>query len=165
VNVLDPYIPGSSGLFTVDFWRLARDHLEPGGVYSQLFWGPDIALLFMGLTRVFPHVLAYPSGYAGSYNVVASMEPFERDLHLERLEAPVLEAMQKFGIEDEEQAREYFEKARRRTAIARRRISRLVSEAGGRTLHTDDHPVLEYRWANKFDRVSIFDSHQAYDWE
>jgi hypothetical protein len=152
-------------LFTVEFWKLARDHLRPGGVYSQLLWGPDIDLLFKGLTSVFPYFLAYPSGYSGSYNVVASMEPFEGALHLERIEGPVVEALQKFGLQDQQQARRYFKSALQRTAVARRRIDQLMAQSGEQALHTDDLPILEYRWANKFDRVSIFDSHQVYDWQ
>ena len=41
-NVLDPYLPGSSSLYTVEFWQLVAERLKPGGVFTQLFWGEDL---------------------------------------------------------------------------------------------------------------------------
>ena len=65
VNVLDPYLPGSSSLFTVDFWELARSRLRPGGVYTAQLWGVDLELLSRGMREVFPTVLYFPA-YGGT---------------------------------------------------------------------------------------------------
>src|SRR5262249_62317396 len=44
VNVLDPYLPGSSLLFTTDFYEAVKERLRPGGVMTQLLWGNDLDL-------------------------------------------------------------------------------------------------------------------------
>ncbi|MFH1725888.1 MAG: hypothetical protein ABII00_14865 [Elusimicrobiota bacterium] len=170
VNVLDPYLPGSSSLYTVDFWRLAKRRLNPGGVYSQLLWGPDLPLLLRGLRSVFPTVLYFPA-YGNSYNVVALAEPAgEPPVRWERLAGPVAQALRRLGAHD---PRPFVEAAvgygrtlpeRFDTADAApasgdpRRGRAPAAPADG--LHTDDRPVLEYRWSHGEGRISIFDSLQ-----
>ena len=88
VNVLDPYLPGSSSLYTVDFWKMVRDHLRPGGVLTQLFWGQDVPRLVKGLKTVFPVVLYFPAYDGTSYNIVAFNEDITQTqlrLHVSRL--------------------------------------------------------------------------------
>ncbi|MBN1210880.1 MAG: fused MFS/spermidine synthase [Myxococcaceae bacterium] len=76
INVSDPYLPGSSSLFSHEFYALTRSRLKPGGVMAQHIFGPDIATLYHGIRAVFPHVKAIPS-YENGLTVIASLEPLQ----------------------------------------------------------------------------------------
>ncbi len=155
VNVMDPYLPGSSSLFTTDFWRIAKSRLAPGGVYSQLIWGPDANRLLQGLRTVFPTVLQFPGGWKDTYNVVAFAEATEPRLHLDRLTPALQAAMAKFDILD---PAEFFGK----TLAEALRIERVArAQSFDLVLHTDDMPILEYRWA-RGDKLT--DTYESY-WE
>ena len=60
----NPWISGVSNLFTREYWELAREHLEPDGVFAQ--WvqlygmGPDeVRGLLRTFATVFPDVWVY----------------------------------------------------------------------------------------------------------
>lgn len=147
VNVLDPYLPGSSSLYTVDFWGEARERLEPGGVYTQLVWGEHAYLLARGLEKVFPTVLYSPAYQGPCYNVVAFRDhilPENITLHLQRLTPPARQALNRFS----EQAPEELLKASLQEAIAQRdQVGRGIDKTQSLPLHTEDFPHLEYTWA------------------
>ncbi|MDO8806180.1 MAG: hypothetical protein Q7R35_17325 [Elusimicrobiota bacterium] len=157
VNVLDPYLPGSSSLYTVDFWRLAKSRLNPGGAYTQLVHGNDILLLSRGLRSVFSTVLYFPA-YGKDFNVVAFAGPLEdAPVSLERAGPRMLAEMRRLGISD---PRAFFSEAFRYS----REFEKKLNEDNGFAppyLHSDDRPVLEYRWAHGSPSLSIFDSLQA----
>jgi spermidine synthase len=101
VNVTDPYLPGTSSMFSQEFYQLVRSRLAPGGVLSQHIFGPDQASLYHGIKQIFPYVKAIPS-YDTGLTVVAGLEPLEehqRDLfeskydHGRKLLSPI-------GLED-----------------------------------------------------------------
>jgi hypothetical protein len=157
VNVLDPYLPGSSALYTVDFWQIARDHLKKGGVFTQLFWGEDLDLLVRGLRTVFPTALYFPAYGNTSFNVVAFAEPVTSStlsLKLERL-TPEIEnqILEMTGSEAAYLFKGLLEQAWRIHPA----FERLAARTEGR-LHTDNHPILEYRWAHGVHNVSNLDS-------
>ena len=86
INVSDPYLPGSSSLFSREFYEMARGRLRAGGVLAQHIFGPDIASLYHGLREVFPYVKGIPA-YNNGLTVVASMEPLQprqRELFMRR---------------------------------------------------------------------------------
>ncbi len=153
VNVMDPYIPGSSSLFTTDFWSIAKSRLTPGGVYSQLIWGPDANRLLQGLRTVFPTVLQFPGGWKDTYNVVAFAEATEPRLHLDRLTPALGQALAKFNISD---PADFFGRA---LAEALRIEEQARQQSFDLVLHTDDMPILEYRWA-RGDRLT--DTYESY---
>ncbi|PIU19915.1 MAG: hypothetical protein COT18_04985 [Elusimicrobia bacterium CG08_land_8_20_14_0_20_59_10] len=157
VNVLDPYLPGSSSLFTVDFWRLAKSRLNPGGAYTQLIHGPDILLLSRGLRSVFSTVLYFPA-YGRDFNIVAFSEPLkDMPLNMERAGPHMLAELRRLGVSD---PRVFLSEAVR---YSREFEKKLNGETGFAPpyLHSDDRPVLEYRWAQGVPSISIFDSLQA----
>lgn len=162
VNVLDPYLPGSSGLFTTDFWRMARSRLSDGGVYAQLIWGPDVPLLARGLQEVFGTVLFFPA-YKNAYNAIAFAE--EVDLsklqpHHDRMTERLREALADMDVDA---PREHFARMLRRAAA---RADRQAAKADpDQQLHTDNWPVLEFRWSQGYEGVSMFDSLQALEYE
>lgn len=154
--MLDPYLPGSSGLYTVDFWREARARLEPGGVFTQLFWGEDLPLLVRGIQEVFPTVLYVPAYGETSHIVVAFRDETPHDIvpRLERLSPDARRALVALeqGTPEETLAE-----------VVRKAFSTIDEiQAVGRSstgpLHTDRHPVLEYRWSHGVAGISIMDS-------
>jgi spermidine synthase len=159
VNVLDPYLPGSAQLFTTDFWRLARRHLAPGGVYSQLVWGADRDLLVRGLESVFERVLLLPA-YTHSFHAVAFADDAPPALHLERLTPRMQAALAALGLP---RPAPFFEEAVRQALIEQRTRDAARQAPDRRPLHTDDHPILEYRWSHGDPTLSMFDSLQAHE--
>jgi len=157
VNVLDPYLPGSSSLYTVDFWKEALRHLRPGGVFTQLLWGRDMPLLLKGLKTVFPTVLLFPAYGKSSFNCVAfkdRLSETDLNLHLERFGAEAvgeIRALTRMGTGF------LFPKLVREAWRRSPKFARIAARAPGR-LHTDDFPILEFKWAHGIGRVSIFDS-------
>ena len=156
VNVLDPYLPGSSALYTVDFWREARERLEPGGVFTQLFWGEDLPLLVRGIHEVFPTVLYVPAYGETSHIVIAFRDETPDDIvpRLERLSPDARHALVALGEGTPEEML---------SAVVRQAFSAVDEiQAVGRSstgpLHTDRHPVLEYRWSHGVAGISIMDS-------
>ena len=157
VNVLDPYLPGSSSLYTVDFWELVRDHLRPGGVLTQLFWGNDTPLLVKGLKTVFPTVLYFPAYGGTSFNVVAFKEAVTEEkleLHLDRFGPEAIREVSKIASSD---PGPLFRELIQRAWVTQRKLADLTAKTPDR-LHTDDLPILEFRWAHGVKHVSILDS-------
>lgn len=163
VNVLDPYVPGSSGLYTLEFWRLAHERLRPGGIFSQLLWGPDAPLLAGGLRGVFKEVLLLPTGYADAWNAFAAADtlPDGGAWREERLTPAVAQLIERFG----RGPASAFVEGSLRDALAPERQQRLAAwSAEVKERHTDDHPLLEYRWSHGARYVSAFDSLQSFDY-
>jgi spermidine synthase len=74
VNVTDPYLPGSSSLYSDEFYGLAKDSLAPGGVLCQHIFGPDVVSLYHGIMRHFSY-LKLIRAYDNGFTVIASDEP------------------------------------------------------------------------------------------
>jgi spermidine synthase len=162
VNVLDPYLPGSSALYTTDFYRATRAHLQPGGVLTQLLWGSDLDLLVRGLRSVFPDALFFPAYGGTAFNVVAFRDPVDRArlrFHLERLTpAARRELTQVSAVHGRVADPDALMPALLQFSLEL--TARLERRARAHTgpLHADDRPVLEYRWAHGSPGVSVLDS-------
>jgi len=157
VNVLDPYLPGSSGLYTLEFWREARQRLNPGGVYTQLFWGADVGLLVRGITKVFPEVYFFPAYGGTSFNVVAFRDARDSDDIAPRFDRVGDEARRQWIRIEGDPPEAVWPRLLAQSRGAWQQLSRLSQEAKG-PLHTDDRPILEYRWSHGVDEVSPLDS-------
>ena len=156
VNVLDPYLPGSSGLYTPEFWERARERLKPGGVFTQLLWGEDLPMLVRGIREAFPQVLFFPAYGGTSYNVLAFRDapPAGIAPALSRLSVDALEQLAVVAPGEPSQVFEtLWSEARAVTAD----LTRMAATYSG-PLHTDWHPILEYRWAHGVEGVSVLDS-------
>lgn len=88
INVSDPYLPGSSSLFSTEFYELVAASLGRDGVACQHLFGPDVASLFHGFKRHFKYVKLIAS-YDNGVSVIGSQSPLELR-NLEVLEDPVL---------------------------------------------------------------------------
>lgn len=158
VNVLDPYLPGSSALYTVEFWEEAKRHLRPGGVYNQLIWGAHLTLMVKGLESVFPTVIYFDAYGGGAFNVVAFRDEVPRErlsIHWERL---VPRAREEFvRITGEPSPETTFplqiEKAWVVRKVLRERASKIKEPP-----HSDNRPTLEYMWSHGSEHVTVFDT-------
>lgn len=141
VNPLDPTLPGSTSLCTIDFWKQARSRLNPGGIYAQLFWGEPTKILLEGIRKVFPSIRTFRC-YRGSWTVVASPDPeFAFPRHLDRIGAATRRAYQRFGVQDLEKFfQALFEVAE---ADTEEWIERIEADPA-KVLHSQDRPILEY---------------------
>lgn len=157
VNVLDPYLPGSSSLYTVDFWQMAHERLRPGGVFTQLVWGADVGLLVKALESVFPTVLYFRAYGRTSFNVVAFRDritPESLVAHYERLGPEAMAQLTRVLGDDPIRV---FEQGLSEAWDLRPRLQALAAEQVGR-LHSDNFPILEFRWAHGVGGVSLLDS-------
>lgn len=75
---IHPYVSGSANLYTRDFYRIARAHLKPGGIFCQ--WIPLVGIspdsfniILNTLHDVFPHIALF--SFFGESVAVASIEP------------------------------------------------------------------------------------------
>lgn len=157
VNVLDPYLPGSSGLYTTDFWREARQRLNPGGVYTQLFWGADVGLLVRGISEVFPEVHYFPAYGGTSFNIVAFKDARGPIQNVLRFDRAGIDARREWVRIEGGQPEAVMPRLLAQSRRAEQQLLRLSRDASG-PLHTDDRPVLEYRWSHGMEGVSPFDS-------
>jgi spermidine synthase len=86
VIVVDPPPPvqaaGSSLLFSREFYELARQHLNPGGILQMWFPGDNETLTCQAVVRSiqesFPHVRCFPSAEGWGVHMLGSMEPIEQ---------------------------------------------------------------------------------------
>jgi spermidine synthase len=147
INVSDPYLPGSSSLFSSEFYALVKQKLEPGGIVCQHIFGPDIGSLYHGFKAHFKYVRAVPA-YRNGLSVLGSDEPISlRNPQL--LDGVSLPGQPK----QDTQAVGY---ARRMLAAG----DRFVEEIEAREpdfLNSDDFPHLEFRRSK---RVPLFFSNQ-----
>ncbi len=149
VNPIDPRLPGSSSLSTVDFWRRARAQLQPGGVYTQLVWGPQTKLLVQAFAEVFPRFMMFRA-YTGSYVLAGFNSEGEIPaFRLERLTPEVREAYRRFGIEDLDTFLTVLREVAEQDTKSWRE---LVTREPEPVLHSTDLPILEFsrRYAPAF---------------
>jgi predicted membrane-bound spermidine synthase len=101
VIVVDPPPPveaaGSSLLFSTEFYALARQHLNPGGILQMWYPGGEDATtraVLRSIYESFPHVRAFPSVAGWGIHLIASMEPIG-PLDAEQLAARMPESAKK----------------------------------------------------------------------
>jgi spermidine synthase len=142
-----PWSAGASHLYTQEFFELARDHLEPDGVFVQwiglAFVDEDLfRTLLATLLEVYEYVQVYnPSGNNGVL-FLASNSPFETGDAAQRTIDANPAAMRDLGV------------------FAREDVltNMLLNERGvrelakGAEINRDDHNILQIRSPNVLDR-------------
>jgi len=148
INVSDPYLPGSSSLFSTEFYRLVKRKLSPGGIVCQHVFGPDIASLYHGFRAHFEHVRAVPA-YRNGVSLLGSDAPIElrNPELLEDVSLPPL---------SRDRSRPPIETAERLLAMGDRRVAELEEQPPD-FINSDDFPHLEFR---RSDRVDLFFTNQ-----
>ena len=151
----NPWVAGVATLYTPEFYRIARRHLTPDGVFCQwvqLYQLPlsVVAGIMRNVREVFPHVTVW-SGGAFDLMVIGSARPQVPDTAwvatlLGRGGALAGAGHEYLGLNA---PAEYFD----RQVMGEAGVARLVTRA---TLaHTDNRPELEFVAARRFlDRLS-----------
>jgi MFS family permease len=151
-NLTGPDLPGSSALYTREFFALARGKLRPHGIFLAHAYGRDEACILKTLAGVFPHVTGW-RGYHNSLYLVAGLEPVVPDrVVFDRVVAahPFLrDALRADGIR---RFRDFLALRVLDETAFRRRIDDPAIE-----VNTDSNPVIEYRMTT--DGRDIFSAH------
>ncbi len=147
---IHPVYAGNSTLYTLEYFRLCREHLEPGGVVSM--WLPLYSLsrdsylrILSAFHRVFPRtVVWYDIGVLNEFTIVTGMvEPGPVSLRWRALGDPrLLESLRIARIQGaaDLEARLLLDPVR--VALTCRDVPP----------HVDDLPVVEYRSGRLLDR-------------
>ncbi len=81
----EPWISGSSDLYTTEFWRIARDKLNEHGCFCQWIQlyaiDPEfLAVLLRTFQNVFPNTYVYHYPHAGEIILLGTMQPLDQGL-------------------------------------------------------------------------------------
>jgi hypothetical protein len=130
-DALRPTSAYSGNLYSLEYFRMIRAHLSPGGF--GVTWAPTARILNTFLS-VFPHVLRFADVLIGSEVAI----PFDRAVVHERLTDPFTrEYYLRGGIDDEEEVR-------RTLAIGPTIYAPENAERGATDVNTDLYPKDEY---------------------
>ena len=136
INVSDPYLPGSSSLFSTEFYELVTRTLNKDAVVCQHLFGPDVASLYHGFKKHFLHVKVLPS-YEGGVSVIGSQSPLELVGGDAFLDPVISKVMGDVGLGSLEELEE-------RLAEGVKTQARLEAEIPA-FINSDVHPALEFR--------------------
>jgi spermidine synthase len=142
---IHPRLAGNGGLYCVDYFRLCRQHLNPGGIFSA--WLPyyglsleDFRVATRSLKEVFPHVYLFhsPMGRTEWTIILGTLEPLKLDVaSLQRKMAvpAVADDLKLIEVDRVEDLLDCF-------LLGDGRLAEFLGS--GQTLNTDDFPYLEY---------------------
>lgn len=141
----NPWLAGTSDLFTQEFFQLGARALQEDGLFAQWvqLYGmspENVKTIVRTFASVFPHVYLISTIANTDILLLGSKIPFSPDLQRmhERMQRPAIHrdlAEPRLGIDD------VFELAAR----IRMGPEDVRTFAGSGTLHTDDLPVIAYR--------------------
>jgi spermidine synthase len=147
VIVVDPPPPveaaGSSLLFSTEFYALAQQHLNPGGILQMWFPGGEPAItqaVVRSICQVFPYVRPFASVEGWGLHLLASMEPMARldaTKLVERMPASARQDLMEWS--DTPSIVDYVGKV-----IQREYPVQALLNPDASIEITDDHPLNEY---------------------
>jgi spermidine synthase len=152
----NPYRAGIASLFTADFYRAVEQRMLPGGLFLQWMQGYEldaqvIRTVYATLAAVFPEVESWQTD-SGDLLLVASREPRVHDLDQVRartLQEPYRSALSWiWGVYGAEGFYSGY--------VASPAFTRAVAEGEGRSINTDDLPILEFGFARNLGRLGMF---------
>ena len=148
VITIDPPPPvqaaGSSLLYSVEFYSLARQRLKPGGILQQWLPGGDDATkaaVARALKQSFPHVRAFRSLELWGVHFLASVQPIPSKSATElagRLPARAVKDLLEWGPET--RAEQQFDRVLRNEIS----IDQLITTAPDTPALQDNRPINEY---------------------
>lgn len=138
-NVSQSDLPGSAGCYTREYFELARDRLNPQGLFIVHLFGSGGKMLFKTLRSVFPYVEGY-LGYRGTIFMAASLQPIMMDR--ERMTRKI-DAHPEFHMDLERGLIRNYDELSERHIFDQQYINEVYMDPSVPFL-TDDHPVLEY---------------------
>jgi len=139
----NPWVKGMTNLFTEEYFRLAKSHLNPGGIMLQWIqlYSLDkgsLKAVLATLSRAFPNVIVWSSSHLQDLFLIGSNEPIKIDFSRfqEKFENPEIKNdFQKIGISEPEEILANF-------IFSQEQIKNFSK---GAKLHTDNYPILEFR--------------------
>ncbi len=140
----NPWVVGVENLFTVEFYKMISQNLNPGGVFGQWIQAYDIDLgtleiVIKTIHQVFPHAGLYKIGHKDLL-IIASLEPL-RALSPAKFEQAFIKRFYKaMGMDKLENI--YLSQI-----LSPRKLSQIARLSGAR-VNSLTHPLLIYR-ANK----------------
>ncbi len=150
---LDPPPPveaaGSSLLYSVEFYRVLRARLSPGGVLQQWFPGGEEAILRAvanSVRQVFPHVKVFRSIEGSGYHFIASDRTLETpavDLAMSRMPPSATRDLMEWHPGRE--ARDLW-----RDMLKQELDINTLTPRGSPLAVTDDRPFNEYFWLRRW---------------
>lgn len=144
----NPYRAGIASLFTLEFYRVVAEHLNPDGIFAQWVQGYEIDVttvrtVLRTLRQVFPFIEVWQT-QGGDLLVTGTLQArtLARDaLERQLAEPPLRDLLPRMWlVEDVEGILAHF--------IADSELTREVSEAGDPPINRDDANVLEYSFAH-----------------
>jgi len=150
---IHPRYSGNGSLYTLDYYRLCAQHLNPGGIVSM--WLPmygvttrNYRMILRSFQAVFPHTLIwYVNSTMNSYTIVmGSREPAQIDMTRlsAQLTGRVLADLSVIRAQDPERILDYLITA----------DGGVANISGDVPFHTDDRPAVEYESARALERRS-----------
>jgi hypothetical protein len=76
-NIASPYTTSGSLFLTKEYFQSVKEHLKPGGIYSQLVWGPHLPEIIHTFKEVFPNIKALPGYDESDLILIGSVSPIE----------------------------------------------------------------------------------------
>lgn len=162
---LDPpelHTAGVVNLYTREFYELARDHLNPGGIFS--IWvnvamtpEPDLRLLVRTLASVYPHVSIWHGPFRYSWVINGSMEPHLPDFARiqQKLAIPAVRAdLASIGVHDPFEFLANF-------VLAEDEVAEFT---GPGPIVTDDHTRLDFTVPRSLDSFFGFANANTNSW-
>jgi len=155
---IHPRYSGNGSLYTLDYYQLCAQRLNPGGIVSM--WLPmyglttrNYRMILRSFQSVFPHtIIWYVNSTLNSYTVVmGSREPAQIDMSrlAAQLTGPVLADLVVIRAHDPERILDYF-------ITADDGVAKL---AGDVPFHIDDRPAVEYESAKILERhATVFNN-------
>lgn len=160
----NPYRAGIASLFTLEFYEAVAGHLAPHGLFLQWVQGYEVDALTVKtviatLAAQFPHVEMWQLRDSDLL-LVASREPLKHDLARlrEKLgQEPYRSGfIRAWGVADVDSLFGHY--------VARPEVARLVAEANGRWLNTDDMSPVEFGFARSVGRSGLFSIPDVLNW-
>jgi predicted membrane-bound spermidine synthase len=145
IDAFHPFTSYSGNLYSVEFFNLIKQHLNPGGVFCQWIASSRVEKTVLS---VFPHVIRF-----GKLFILASEEPieFNRSEILERLNN--LNLLESHGLEEVKYITDYFTKTQPVTIQAGN-----SSEFMDDDINYDLFPKDEYFINNRVDKKNLVKS-------
>jgi spermidine synthase len=144
----NPYRAGIASLFTVEFYRVVANRLNPDGIFAQWVQGYEIDVatvrtVLRTLRQVFPFVEVWQTQGADFLMIGTKQAPtIQRDRLAQRVAEPPLSDLlpRMWLVEGVEGVLSHF--------LADSELTREISEIGNPLINSDDTNVLEYSFAH-----------------
>lgn len=152
----NPYRAGISSLYTVDFYEVARDHLNDGGLFMKFLQGYEVdsqtvRTVVASLWSVFSNIEIWRMGRADIL-LMGSMSPIPHDLAQLRVKSrqePYQRALWDiWRVRGAEGFLSHF--------VAGQKMAAVIASQEGDRLSTDDLTLVEFGFARNVGRMGLF---------